>query len=175
MIKPLLLVVAFGVGIGLLVPTGRQTTLEVPPASPPASPARAGPVAQPASSPASPGPAGDTLIRRNELGFFIDGTVNQQPVRFVVDTGASAVALTVEDARRIGLNFSESEFTVVGRGASGDVMGKPVMLDTVTIEGKQVSQVRAVICRGLHVSLLGQTYLSRIGSVQMNGDYMVLR
>jgi aspartyl protease family protein len=118
----------------------------------------------------------DTLLERRASGhFYVHGAVNGQLVQFVVDTGADSVALTVEDARRIGIPFSESEFSVIGRSASGDLIGKDVTLDSVTIDGKQVSTVRAIICQGLDTSLLGQSYLSRISAVQMNGDYMVLR
>jgi len=171
MIKPLLMVVAAGIGIGLLVPTGEAPA--------PADPASAKPtVALASASPmptTTPAPTGETLLQRTGNAFYVNGSANNQPVHFVVDTGASVVALTVDDARRIGIPFSEGDFAVVGRGASGDVMGKEVMLDSIEIEGKRVSQVRAIICQGLTVSLLGQTYLSRISAVQMNGDYMVLR
>jgi aspartyl protease family protein len=49
------------------------------------------------------------------------------------------------------------------------------MLNTVSVDGKHISQVRALICQGLDISLLGQSYLARIGTIQMNGDRMVLR
>ena len=55
-----------------------------------------------------------------------------------------------------------AEFTVIGSGASGPVRGKDVTLDSVTIDGKEVRGVRGAILEGLDVSLLGQTYLSRI-------------
>jgi aspartyl protease family protein len=155
--KAFFIVVAVGAGIGILLPTGK-----------PATPVAVASVAI--------GPARETLLERSGSGhFFVMGKVDEQMVHFVVDTGASTVALTVDDARRIGIPFSESEFTLVGRSASGDLFGKPVLLNSVSVDGKVVPHVRAVICQGLDVSLLGQSYLSRISAVQMNGDYMVLR
>jgi aspartyl protease family protein len=115
------------------------------------------------------------LDRTYDGHFYADALVNGQPVRFLVDTGASGVALTSEDARRIGLPFQPSEFVVIGSGASGDVLGKPVMLNAVTIGPKELRDVRGVIVAdGLRVSLLGQSFLSRLSSVQMMGDRMTL-
>ena len=91
------------------------------------------------------------------------------------NTGASFVALTVKDAERLGIPFSPDEFEIIGEGASGLVRGKLVHLDSVEIDGKRVSNVKAAILEGSRLSLLGQSYLSRMGEVQMRGDYMVLR
>jgi aspartyl protease family protein len=121
----------------------------------------------------------EMVVQRQPNGhFYVDGTVNGQPVRFLVDTGATTVALTTEDASRAGLSFSPSEFEPIGYGASGPVTGKRVVLDRVALGRNEVSQVRAVIMAdtaGLNISLLGQSYLERIGSVQISGDEMVLR
>src|SRR5689334_9050019 len=52
-----------------------------------------------------------TRIRRAPNGhFFVNALVNGQPVRFLVDTGATTVALTVEDARRVGVPFDQASF-----------------------------------------------------------------
>ena len=100
---------------------------------------------------------------------------DKRPTYFVVDTGATVVALTVEDARRLGIPVNPSEFTVVGEGASGFVRGQEVMLKSVEVEGKRVDNVRGVVLEGSRLSLLGQAYLSRMGEVEMSGDYMVLK
>ncbi|MDB5698641.1 MAG: hypothetical protein JWN69_1445 [Alphaproteobacteria bacterium] len=150
-------VILAGTGIGLLLPGGRS-----------AAPAPASSVLADAYR--------ETHLDRSRGGhFFVTGKVEGKPVHFVIDTGASDVVLTTEDARRIGLRFSEDEFAVIARGASGDVWGKDVMFDKVSVEGKDVTHVRGAIARDLDVSLLGQTYLSRITAVQMNGDSMILR
>jgi aspartyl protease family protein len=118
-----------------------------------------------------------TLIPRSGDGhFYATAQVNGQPVRFLVDTGASTVALTLADAQQIGLNVDPSEFGVVGRGASGEVMGKSVMLDSVEIDGKRADNVRAaVLAEGLDVSLLGQSYLSKLDQVKIENGQLELR
>ena len=79
----------------------------------------------------------ETKLERMPTGpFYADGNVNGQPVRLVVDTGASMVALTIADAQRIGVPFSTSEFEVIGSGASGPVRGEDVTLDGVVVGGK---------------------------------------
>ncbi|HEY1603977.1 MAG TPA: TIGR02281 family clan AA aspartic protease [Allosphingosinicella sp.] len=167
--KSFLFVIALGAAIGLMLPASRRAA----PSAPPPVATKAAPA--PADDPA-PLMAVETKLERAPNGhFYADGNVDGQPVRLVVDTGASMVALTVADARRIGLPFSPNEFAVIGTGASGPVRGAPVMLDRVEIGGKEVRDVRGAVVEGLDVSLLGQTYLGRIGSVQMSGDTMMLR
>ena len=153
-------VVAIGLGIGFLLPAGPST-----------SPGEAA-----ASPQAGRGPAGETRLPRGPSGHFhTTALVNGEPVEFIVDTGATTVALTVADARRIGVNFDPDQFQVVGTGASGPVRGQEVMIERVSVDGKEVQTLRGAVLEGLDISLLGQAYLSRISSVEMAGDEMVLR
>ena len=118
----------------------------------------------------------ETRIPRQRNGhFYVDATVNGQLVRFLVDTGATTVALTTEDADRIGEKVSPASFDVVGEGAGGAVRGERLMIESIEIEGKRVENVRGVVLVGLGQSLLGQNYLSRMGSVEMTADEMVIR
>jgi aspartyl protease family protein len=96
-------------------------------------------------------------------------------VRFVVDTGASGVALTTADAQRAGLQFSPAEFEVIGSGASGPVSGKRVTLDRVTLGGKTVENVEGAILANSEMSLLGQSFLGRMGRIEIAGDRMTIR
>jgi aspartyl protease family protein len=156
--------------IGLLLPSGRHAAATAPP------PAAAKPAAAAAPFESAPVMVVETKLDRMPNGhFYADAAVNGQPVRVVVDTGATTVALTIADAQRIGVPFSQSEFSVVGSGASGPVRGQAVTLDSVAVGGKEVRGVHGVVLEGLDVSLLGQTYLSRISSVQMSGETMTLR
>lgn len=155
MIKPLLFVVAAGVAIGLAWPSGDQQSKAVV---------------------AETGEPRETVLEREANGhFYVDAKVNGELVHFIVDTGATGVALTEEDARRVGLAFSPSEFEYVGEGAAGPVRGKLVTIDTIEVDGKTVEDVSGAVLQGGDLSLLGQSYLSRMGEVQMRGDYMVLR
>ena len=155
MIKPLFFVVVAGVAIGLAWPSGDQQSKAVV---------------------AETGEPRETVLEREANGhLYVDAKVNGELVHFIVDTGATGVALTEEDARRVGLAFSPSEFEYVGEGAAGPVRGKLVTIDTIEVDGKTVEDVSGAVLQGGDLSLLGQSYLSRMGEVQMRGDYMVLR
>jgi aspartyl protease family protein len=167
--KGYLPVIIAGGMIGLMLPSAKQR-----PAAPAAAPADPRGV-RPSYHIGGSGGGETRLVRMDNGHFYAEASVNGQPVHLVVDTGASSVALTVADAQRIGIPFSTSEFEVIGTGASGPVRGKSILLDRVEVEGKEVTHVRGAILEGLDVSLLGQSYLSRIGGVQMSGEVMVLR
>ena len=130
------------------------------------------------SSRSAPAPSigGWTTLERGANGhFFADAQVNGATVHFLVDTGASGVALTADDARRAGLQFSSQEFTPVGSGASGEVRGKLVSLDHVSLGGRSVDNVSGVILEGGEMSLLGQSFLSQMGTIEISGDRMTIR
>lgn len=157
----LLLVIAIGVAIGVSLPAGSGR---------PAAPVTATGVAQPGTAPA------ETVLERHGGGHFIAFVdVNGATVRFVVDTGATSVALTQEDARRAGIDFDPGRFQVVGRGASGDVRGEPVTIRMMALDGKQAQDVSGVVLENSELSLLGQSYLRRLAGVQISGDTMTLR
>lgn len=118
---------------------------------------------------------GTTLSRSPDGHFYADAQVNGVTVRFLVDTGATGVALSATDARRVGLPFFQTEFAAVGRGASGEVRGKLVALDRVSLGGKSVENVSGAILEGSEMSLLGQSFLSRMGTIEMTPDRMVIR
>jgi aspartyl protease family protein len=136
-----------------------------------------GPARSVASQPeAEAGSAEDTLLtRRSDGHFYVDAEVDGQLVNFVIDTGASRVVLPVETARRLNIPFSESDFDVIGSGASGPVRGMMIEFDRISIEGKEVRNVKGAIAEGLDQPLLGQSYLSRIASVEMSGESMRLQ
>src|SRR5215207_5089994 len=71
----------------------------------------------------------DTELQREANGhFYVHAKVNGQLVRFVVDTGATVVALSRDDAERVGLNVDPTKFQIIGEGASGAVSGQNVTI-----------------------------------------------
>jgi aspartyl protease family protein len=115
------------------------------------------------------------VLRRDSSGqFHLSARVNGLDTRFLVDTGADVVALTVDDAAAIGINPAESEFQPIMRTASGVGYGAPVMLERVEIGESEFGNVEGVVVRGLGTSLLGQSVLRRLGKVELQGDRMVL-
>jgi aspartyl protease family protein len=117
---------------------------------------------------------GRTVLKRARDGhFYTVGMAQGRQVNFLIDTGASMVALTGSDALSLGIQWSPDELQMVGRGANGDIQGKPVMLDSLQIGDIRVENIRAVVIpTGLDVSLLGQSFLSKIGNVNINQDQM---
>jgi len=120
--------------------------------------------------------AAETVLERQQDGhFYANVDVNNDEIRFMVDTGASGIALTGEDAETLGLSWSDNELAVVGRGVSGNVYGKRVKLSSVQLDDLQMSDVDAVIIpHGLDVSLLGQSFLSTATSVKIENDEMII-
>jgi aspartyl protease family protein len=116
-----------------------------------------------------------TLKREWDGHFYADTQVNGTSIRMLVDTGATTIALSREDARRAGLGISIGMPNVVGRGASGDVKGEYVTLDRISLGGESATKVPAIVLDGGEKSLLGQSFLSKFASVEIKGDTMVLR
>jgi aspartyl protease family protein len=108
--------------------------------------------------------------------YFAEAELNGRPVTVMVDTGASMVALTYDDARRAGIYPRDSEF--VGRSSTANGIAKfaPVDIDRVSIGGIEVRNVRAAVMEDgkLETSLLGMSYLSKLGSVAMKSGRLVL-
>jgi aspartyl protease family protein len=163
-IRAVILVAGLGAAIGLIFPLDKQAAKNAPVFAEKAAIARA------------TDPSLDTVLQRRSNGhFYADVMVNDQVVNFVVDTGATTIALTEDDARRVGMSFSPSEYSEIGYGAGGAIRGKIVTLHHVAMGQKEVWDADAAIIEGASVSLLGQNFLGQIGSVSISGDKMTLR
>ena len=107
--------------------------------------------------------------------YWAQGLVDDAPVRFLVDTGASAVALTPQDAERLGLHPADLLYTQPVRMAGGDSLAARVRLDSVSIGGVRLKGVDAlVVGRGLPASLLGMSYLGRLSRFEATPTGLVL-
>lgn len=134
-----------------------------------------------ASRDAPPPPVGNgfasvTLQRAPDSHFYLDMLVNGRSMRFLVDTGASSVALGRSDARRLGLTVFPDDFTGTAETASGRARFAPVRIDSMRAGPLDASDVEAVVIdieNGM--PLLGQSFLRRLDEVTVRGDVMVLR
>ena len=115
------------------------------------------------------------LNREADGHFYADVEINNTAIHILVDTGASGIALSRDDARKAGLATSIGMYDVVGEGAGGDVRGEFVKLDSVRLGKETANDVPAVILDGGQMSLLGQSFLRQFESVEIKGDKMVLR
>ena len=119
---------------------------------------------------------GEIKLRRAGDGhFYADAMVNGARIHFLVDTGASIIALTRADAQRASIALSPGEGEVIGQGAGGELYGEYVSLDRVELGHKQVQDMTGVVVEGGEQSLLGQAFLSKFASVEIHGDEMTLR
>lgn len=117
-----------------------------------------------------------TLSAQSNGHYVADVDINGRDIEVLVDTGATVVSLTYEDAERVGLFLSSNDFTARVRTANGTAKVAPVRLDRVEIGGITVRDVDAVVSeRGrLGTTLLGMSFLSRLGRVDMRQGQLVL-
>lgn len=108
--------------------------------------------------------------------FWAQADVNGRWVKFLVDTGASAVALTAADAQRLGIDVADLDYVRPVFTASGQTQAAEVTLDHVTVAGARVEEVKALVVReGLQSSLLGMSYLGRLSRFEATRTALILR
>lgn len=116
-----------------------------------------------------PQPSGTGAVTKAADGhFWADADVAGQEggagkVHFLVDTGATAVALTPADAAKLGFKAADLKYGYNVTTAGGSSRAAAVTLDSVSINGARLENVQAlVVADGLDVSLLGMSYLGRL-------------
>ena len=121
--------------------------------------------------------ASEVVIERAPDGhFWVDGEVNGEAVQFLIDTGASHVILTQEDAERVGFHLSESDFTVSYATANGRAAAAPVRLAELAVGDIAVTNVVAAVNGApLPQSLLGMSFLERLAGFEAAGDRLILK
>jgi aspartyl protease family protein len=129
-----------------------------------------------ANAPASAAPSRVSIGRDHRGHFQANGRVDGRQVSFMVDTGASVIALTERDADRLGIRPSRSAFTAAVQTANGTVRAAPVTLNSVDIGGLVVRDVRALVVPGgaLNENLLGLSYLTRLKRFEFADNRLVL-
>jgi|SRR5690349_7857536 len=115
------------------------------------------------------------LQRSDDGHFYADVQVNGSTLHMLVDTGATGIALSRDDARAAGLATSIGMNDVVGEGADGAVHGEYVKLDNVALGGTTATGLEAIVLNGGSQSLLGQEFLAKFDSVEIHGNTMVLK
>ncbi len=106
--------------------------------------------------------------------FSTTGYVNGSATTFIVDTGATSVAVSAQDARRAGIDYKATGRPIMIATASGENQGWSVTFDKVRVGGITLHQVPGVVVeQGLPVSLLGMSFLSRT-DMKREGQTMTL-
>jgi aspartyl protease family protein len=155
------------IGIAVLAPSLRRGDAPAP------APATVAAVAPAPSPTVEPGAGSRRYVRDPDGHFYVEAQVNGARVRFIVDTGASFVALTPADARRAGIAVPDERAKAMGAG--GELEVRPIVIDRIALGSLEARAVRGAIAEQLPVSLLGQSFLAQAGSVEIRGDVMVLR
>lgn len=125
----------------------------------------------------APSPTGTSqkaILTAGQGGHFsAEGRINGGTVRFLLDTGATSIALPAAEARRLGINYLGAPRGLV-QTANGLATVHKVTLDTVTVGSITLSGVEAMILEGgLTTALLGMSFLSRT-NMQREGDTLTL-
>jgi aspartyl protease family protein len=127
-------------------------------------------------APSEPAPGGGISLKRSgDSHFYALAEVNGTPVRFLIDTGSSSVVLTPEDARRAGIGAGDYAARAIGAG--GEIRLMPTRLARLALGPVALDNVPAMVAEEgkVPVSLLGQSFLAKAGSVTISGDTLVLR
>lgn len=105
--------------------------------------------------------------------FAAAGALNGYPMTFLVDTGATAIAISATEAKRIGLDYRSGQAVGVGT-AAGVVPAWRVKFNTVKVGGISVNQVDGMVVEtGLNMPLLGMSFLNRM-EMKRDGQTMTL-
>lgn len=125
---------------------------------------------------AEPGATNAAVMKGSDGHYWAEADVNGRRVRFLVDTGSTAVALTLADAERLGLDPGRLHFSQTVQTAAGDAHAAVVDLDYVAVAGAKVDKVQAMVLdKGLTTSLLGMTYLGRLSGFEATPATLILQ
>ena len=119
-----------------------------------------------------------TALKAGQNGHFIvKAEINGRNVRVMVDTGASAVALSYEDAKDVGLRPGSHDYNVPVSTANGVVKAAGVSLDKVEIDGVRVSDVQGLVMPEgvMRGSLLGMSFLGKLKSFKVEDGVLYLK
>lgn len=119
---------------------------------------------------------GEIVLPRAPDGhYYATLTLNGAPVRFVVDTGASQMVLSLEDAAAAGIAEGDLRFVNEAETANGTVRTAAVRLDEVVFGGVSERRVRAMVnAAPMPHSLLGMDYLNRFARIEISGGQLIL-
>lgn len=124
----------------------------------------------------TPGRRSHTINKDRRGHYSTDGRVDGRRLDFMVDTGASVIALTESSAARVGIRPSRSDYNAPVSTANGVVKAARARLDSVDIGGLEVRNVEALVLPDgvLSENLLGLSYLSRLKRFEFAGGKLVL-
>ncbi len=108
--------------------------------------------------------------------FHLTVTINDRPIEFLVDTGASDIVLTRNDAARVGFDPNRLDYWGMANTANGTVRLATIRLETVRLGEFIDKNIRASVNKApMEKSLLGMRYLSKFRAIEISNDQMILK
>jgi aspartyl protease family protein len=132
---------------------------------------------EPAAQPRQTSSGRTATVLSDRSGHFqVEGSVDGRRVDFMVDTGATVVALRERDAGRLGIFPTPRDYTARSSTANGVVKVAPVKLSSLEVNGIRIYDVNAVVIpdESLSVNLLGMSFLSRVRRFEMANGRLVM-
>ena len=137
--------------------------------------AQAPAAASAALQPAASEPPSFVVLADGDGHFRLTGSVNGAKVHFLVDTGASLVILNEADARKVGIDPDKLSYTTTFRTANGQTDGALINIGELAVGAIRLEGVEGAVERqNMGDSLLGASFLRRLGSVKVDGNAMKL-
>ncbi len=131
-----------------------------------------------ALAPAKPSITGEGVVinRRLDGHFWVEAEVEGVSILFIIDTGATNVVLSPDDARKIGmrvddLNFSQATSTANGIGAAAPVRLRDIAIGTIVVSDVSASVNGA----DMNASLLGMSFLNQLSGFSVDGERLTLK
>lgn len=114
---------------------------------------------------------------RDDGHYWARALVNRKAsIEFMVDTGASVVALTYDDAKKMGLKPDTLDYRWSVRTAGGETMAASVLIESIKINQIHIRDVEAMVLRSdMEQSLLGMSFLRELYSYEFRGDWLIIR
>lgn len=121
-------------------------------------------------------PGRAVLVAANDGHYFAQAYLNQKPIRSIIDTGATVVALSYEDARRLGINPHKADYTIPVNTASGRIFYAPTKLRSVRIGNVEIRNLDAIVAPkgAMSITLIGMNYLNKLKSFHFNRGKLTL-
>ncbi len=107
--------------------------------------------------------------------FYIDVKINNEPVRFMIDTGASDIVLNMDEAKKVGIKLDELNYNKRYQTANGAAFGASVVLNEIEVGGVKFHDVGASINEAdMGISLLGMSFLRKFRKYEFYQDRLIL-
>ncbi len=120
-------------------------------------------------------PGSMNFFRSNDGHFHIEAEVNGRPVRFLVDTGATDIVLTLDVARTLGFDPRRLDFSKTYHTANGTVRGAPVFLRSLRVGELHLNDVPASVNAGrMNGSLLGMRFFNRLPGYRVKKNVLTI-